>query len=98
MSKPTVATLKSFIAKNRANLFVQQKSFFSGMHDCVMQNEHVAFVPATATNGYNGHKNTLGINGVWVVGRDAISPFEGEGFKGYSVYNCCGSFVLAVRA
>ena len=95
MSKPTVATLKSFIAKNRANLFVQQKSAFDGMHDCVMQNQHAGFTPATASDGY---KNTLGVNGVWVVGRDSISPFEAQGFRGYSVYNCCGSFVLAVRA
>ena len=95
MSKPTVATLKSFIAKNRANLFIKEKSCFDGMHDCVMQNEHASFKPATPSNGY---KNTLGINGVWVVGRDAISPFEAQGFRGYSVYNCTGSFVLAVRA
>ena len=81
--------------QNRANLFVKEKSRFDGMHDCVMQRENAGFVAATASDGY---KPTLGVNGVWVVGGDWITPFDSEGFRGYSVSNCCGSFVLAVRA
>jgi len=95
MSKPTVATLKSFIAKNRANLFIKQKSQFDGMCDGVVYDVNAGFVAATASDGY---KHTLGVNGVWVVGGDWITPFDSEGFRGYSVSNCCGSFVLAVRA
>jgi len=96
MTKPTVATLKSFIRKNRANLFIKHKSQFDGMCDGVVYDPNAAFKPALTVSSCI--KNTLGIHGVWVVGRDLISAFEADGFKGYDVYNCTGSFVLAVRA
>lgn len=96
MSKPTLATLKSFIAKNRANLFIKQKSCFDGMCDGVVYDETASFKPARPSASHM--KNTLGIDGAWVVGRDLISLYEANGFKGYDVYNCTGSFVLAVRA
>jgi hypothetical protein len=98
MSKPTVATLKSFIAKNRSNLFIEQKSHFDGMCDGVVYDVNAGFKPARKSASHM--KNTLGIEGAWVVGRgrDLISSFEADGFKGYDVCNCTGSFVLAVRA
>jgi hypothetical protein len=96
MSKPTLATLKSFIAKNRANLFIKQKSCFDGMCDGVVYDENASFKPARPSASHM--KNTLSIDGAWVVGRDLISMYEANGFKGYDVYNCTGSFVLAVRA
>ena len=96
MSKPTVATLKSFIAKNRDNLFIKQKSRFDGMCDGVVYDVNAGFKAALPSTSHM--KNTLGIKGAWVVGRDLISAYEANGFKGYDVYNCTGSFVLAVRA
>lgn len=94
MKKPTLATLKSFINKNRPNLHVAVKSTFDGMTDCCEQRSG-KFSPATQSDGY---KNTLGINGVWVVGSDWIKPFDEDGFIGYVVSNCCGHFVVAVPA
>ena len=96
MSKPTAATLKSFIAKNRANLFIKQKSRFDGMCDGVVYDVNAGFKPARPSVSHM--KNTLGIEGAWVVGRDLISAYTADGFTGYDVYNCTGSFVLAVRA
>ena len=95
MSKPTLATLKSFIRKNRKNLFVEVQSTFDGMTDCVEHDYNSNFVRATDSNGY---KNNLGINDVWVVGGDRISAYNKNGFIGYHIYNCCGSFNLAVPA
>lgn len=44
-------------------------------------------------------ENTLGYQGIWLVGssRDHFSPYEDENFTGFEVYNCCGSFVVAVK-
>lgn len=98
MSKPTLATLKSFIAKNRANLFIKQKSRFDGMCDGVVYDVNAGFKPARINTNTSHMKNTLGVDGAWVVGRDLISAYEADGFKGYDVYNCTGSFVLAIRA
>ena len=96
MKKPTLATLKSFIAKNRPNLHIDVKSAFDGMTDCIEQNANSQFKLASKSDGY---KNTLGINGVWVVfGGDFIRPFSENGFTGYSVSNCCGKFVVAIPA
>ena len=95
MKKPTLATLKSFINKNQSNLCINVQSVFDGMIDGVQQYTNSRFVPATKSDGY---KNTLGINGVWVVGGDYIRPFEENGFTGYTVSNCCGSFVVAIPA
>ena len=95
MKKATLATLKSFIKNNRPNLHVSVTSAFDGMYDCCMPGAK-RFVPATDSDGY---KNTLGINGVWVVfGGDCVKPFEQDGFTGFEVYNCCGSFKVAIPA
>jgi hypothetical protein len=97
--KPTKATLKSFIKKNRAKLLINVKSTFEGMTDCV-QDRHDGFSPITAHEYKHDEKNpnTLGIAGVWLVGhsRDYIDPFTSDGLDGFAVSNCCGSFVVAV--
>lgn len=95
--KATRATLKSFINKNKDNLLVSIKSSFDGMVDCVMSSGDKAFYPA---NVGEFEKHTYGVKGVWIVGggRDYITPFESNGLKGYDVYNCCGSFAVAVKA
>lgn len=96
-TKPTLATLKSFIRKNREALLVRRESKFDGMTDSVEQTGHKLFTPAVdALPGCI--ENTLGIEGVWVVrgSNDRISRFEDGQLEGFSVYNCCGSFTVAV--
>lgn len=104
--KPTLATLKAFIRKNRSNLQIMCKSSFDCMTDCVEQNDNAAFRPIKPYDDIHGvfkindmEKNTLGIAGVWLVGssRDYIKEYSKDGMFGYEVYNCCGSFVLALN-
>lgn len=97
MSKPTRATLKSFIRKNKDNMFVSEKSRFDGMVDCVMPTSNNGFSKAIEAEHF--HENNIGIQGVWCVGggRDYITPYEKDGFKGFDVYNCCGHFIVAVK-
>lgn len=94
--KITLATIKSFIKNNQGNLFIQVKSDFDGMTDCV-QSVKGDFVPVT---GYNpDDKNTLGLNGAWFVGssRDYFSPYCDATYEGYHIYNCCGSWNIATK-
>jgi hypothetical protein len=99
--KITLATVKSFMRKNAANLFVKTKSEFDGMVDCVMQNEGATF-RACGNMFRENNQNTFGLPGVWFVGsggsRQWCYAFNAEGFEGFSVSNCCGSFVVAVPA
>jgi hypothetical protein len=46
------------------------------------------------------NENTLGYDGVWLVNgsRNNFAEFADNGFRGIEVYNCCGSFVVAVKA
>ncbi len=95
MKKATIATLKSFIRKNREHLLIKEHSRFDGMYDCVMQNENAGFSPITETDF---HQNNLGIAGVWIVHGSGnwVRPFSEGGLQGYNVYNCCGEFTVAV--
>lgn len=96
MKKITVATLKSFIKKNKSNLLIKVKSTFDGMQDCVVATGN-GFSKASATVGFLD--NTLGINGVWIVrgSRDHVQPYSDDAVEGLEVYNCCGSFIVAVE-
>lgn len=42
----------------------------------------------------------MGIKGAWFVlrGRDYFERIGDQGFTGFHVYNCCGSFDIAIRA
>jgi hypothetical protein len=68
----TLATVKSFIKKNIDNLYINKKSSFDGMTDCV---ERLAggFGKAVRTTEHVEHTN--GIKGAWFVGssRDYFS-------------------------
>lgn len=94
-TKVTLATIKSFIRKNRSSLFISCKSSFDGMTDCVESCPNPEFVPAQDCD-YT--KYTLGIKGAWFVGgsRNYFKIFETNELTGYTINNCCGSFVLAV--
>ncbi len=105
MKKPTLATLKSFIRKNEANLFIKCSSSFDGMTDCVQNNPNAAYRPIKKlertgpfVREHTSFDNTLGFNGIWLVGgsRDYIKVVCEEGFTGFEVYNCCGSFTVAI--
>lgn len=96
MKRITKATFKSFVKKNRANLYVKVKSSFDGMTDCVQQ-LNGGFAPAK--EAVYTHENNLGIGGVWLVNgsRDYFREVTQDGFTGIEVYNCCGTFVVAVK-
>jgi hypothetical protein len=106
--KITVATVKSFIKKNRSRLMVEVKSSFDGMQDMVTRCEG-GFREATPrtywsqdARGYvavsEDCKYSLGILGVYFVGgsRDSCSRFETETLVGFEVSNCCGTWKVAI--
>ena len=97
MSKTTIATLKRFIKKNKSNLFIKKKSSFDGMTDCVEAIQGAQFVPVTATESQLD--STLGIRGVWIVSSSGnmVERYENERFTGLEVYNCCGTFIVAIE-
>ena len=41
----------------------------------------------------------FGYQNAYFVGssRDYFQPYDLDGFKGYEIYNCVGSFILAVK-
>ncbi|HNV97518.1 MAG TPA: hypothetical protein PKL13_04435 [bacterium] len=94
--KITLATLKKFIRENKQNLFLKRKSDFSGMTDGI-EIIREDFSPITLTD--SNLENTLGIQGVWVVGgsRNYFTPFVEGNYVGIDVYNCCGSFLLTTK-
>lgn len=98
MSKITKATFKSFLRKNEGNVYILTKSHFDGMCDGVVSTGEKEFSPLLKTD--NAHNNNLGYHGVWLVGgsRDYFFEYEENGFKGIGVSNCCGRFVVAVKA
>lgn len=99
-----MATVKSFVKKNRENLLINLKSSFDGMIDGLSYINN-GFVKAEKENR-EGHaftsndlqKHTLGIRGAWFVGssRDYITPFQDGNLIGFEIYNSCGHFYLAV--
>ena len=99
MSKPTLATVKAFIRKNRAALMISTETRFDGMTDGCERCADRSFTPALTPEEGRNHSNTLGIQGAWFVfgSRDSIEAFDDGTFAGYKIYNCCGSFRLAVR-
>lgn len=95
--KITLATLKSFVRKNSGKLHINVKSAFDGMTDCC-ESQQGGFQPAQPTE--RNVSNTLGILGAWIVrgSRDYFHTYNDGTFKGIEVYNCCGKFILAVKA
>lgn len=97
MAKITLATVKSFIDKNRAGLLVLQESSFDGMTDCVQQTGVKTFAPAKPSF-HSPCKNDMGMAGVWFVfgSHDYFTAHDDGLVFGYRVYNCCGSFTVGV--
>ena len=96
MKKITKATVKSFIKKNSGKIYVKVKSSFSGMTDAIERIEDDFDLAQESTRNLD---HTLGIEDAWFVGhsRDYFTPYEDEKYNGYYIYNCCGSFVLAIQ-
>ena len=99
--KITLSTVKSFIKKNRENLFINVKSSFDGMTDGVEQ-LHKGFIKAKAdkTISINSdyYNRTQGIEGAWFVGgsRDYFTAFDKDNLTGYEISNSCGTFILSI--
>ncbi len=96
--KITKATFKSFVKKAGTSLLIKQKSSFDGMVDGVVSNPNASFGQAVGAELF--HENNLGIQGVWLVGgsRNYFNAYEKDGIRGIEVWNCCGSFVVGVKA
>ena len=97
-AKPTLASLKSFIRKNRNDLLLKVTSSYSCMIDGCEYYKEATFTPVQNTD--RDAKYTLGISGVWWVAngsRNYITPFDNGEYLGYEVSNCCGNFTLAVK-
>ena len=96
--KVTMATVKSFIKKNRAKLLIKISSRFDGMTDGLEWNKDAQFVPVVET-GRVDCQYSLGLSGVWIVGgsRNWVEAINVPGYVGYSVSNCCGKWTVAVK-
>ena len=79
------------------NLYISCKTSFDGMVDGCTSCSDKGFKPVTMID--SNLSSTLGISGAWFVGgsRNLFNTYEDENFTGIEVYNCCGSFVLAVK-
>ena len=86
--KITLATLKSFI-KNSNELYVEQKSNFNGMIDCVESFSIAKMIPVSK-------EKAIGHDGVWCVGgsRNYFKFEENDKYFGIEVSNCCGHAIL----
>lgn len=94
--KITLATFKAWIRKNPGFL-IMHKSSFDGMIDGISYDSRAEFkAPSSAAFPCD---NNLGYAGIWLVGgsRNSFDAYDKNGFVGIEVYNCCGSFVVAVR-
>ncbi len=94
MKKVTKATFKKFLRENE-NLFVNCKREFDGMTDCC-ESRNAGWRPAGQVDWTDEHR--LGI-GIYLVGygRDYFKLYEQNGYSGFRLYNCCGSWIVARR-
>lgn len=99
MKKITRTTIKSFIKNNFDDLYISTRSRFNGMIDCVDRCHDQSFYKVEREKRERFADYSLGIEGAYFVGnsRDYFSPYEKDGFKGYEILNCVGSFILAVK-
>jgi hypothetical protein len=94
MKKITLATVKKFIKEAKGDLQIRSVSEFDGMCDGV-RNCDGGYSMAILGDGF---ENTLGVVGAWFVfgSRDSFTEIDTPTHTGIHVYNCCGSFDLAV--
>lgn len=97
--KITKATFKGFIRKNQDRLYLNEKWNFDGMVDgCVECHRGFRQAQGEPTS-WNSAENTLGIEGLWLVGGggDSFAAYDDGVFAGIEYYNCCGAGILAVK-
>jgi len=85
--KITKATLKMFIRKNKDNLFLEVKSDFDGMVDCVMPCKSPKRKIDCSNLDFS--KDCWGLD-LSLVGGDKINKIK----NGFEVKNCCGKYFL----
>ena len=99
--KITLATIKSFIRKNRDNLYFKSRSHFDGMVDMVTptNGSWSKAEPSRHSKLHHFHKNTLGVEGAWFVlqSNDYFRKIDDGEFEGYEIFNCCGCFNLGIK-
>ena len=96
MKKITLAGLKSFIRKNKDNLYIKVKSDFDGMVDGIVEVD-MDWKKVEAEKIDFTDKNTIGICGAWLVGesRDRIQiTDDGETI---TVGNYCGNWEICKK-
>ena len=93
--KITKSTVKSFINKNRKNLYIHTKSRFDGMTDGI---ESLRGGMAKAKESKEYLEHTMGIEGAWFTtsSKNYVYEYESPTMIGYEVSNCCGRFVVAI--
>ena len=93
--KITKTTVKSFINKNRKDLYINTKSRFDGMTDGI-ESLNGGMAKAKETQDYLEH--TMGIEGAWFTtsSKNYVYEYESPIMVGYEVSNCCGRFVVAI--
>lgn len=99
---PTLATVKAWLRKNTKSFQVKETSRFDGMVDMVTSHENPEWVEINNLQINLKEKGTMELNlipGVWFVGggRDWICNYNKDGYTGFAVNNCCGSFIMAVK-
>ena len=89
----TKATLKSFLKKYQDSIYINETSSFNGSVDMV----------TSIDNGFqkvefnlDNHKNTLGYQGIWIVGKDWYNAYDDGKYVGIEYNNCCGSAIVAI--
>lgn len=86
--KVTRATFKSFLKANAGKIWVSVRD----AHNREITDKSW-FQKATESMP----ERTFGIQGVWLVGgSDWFTAWEGEGYKGIKVSNCCYTFIVGV--
>lgn len=96
MQKITIATVKSFVRKNKNNLFIKVKSRFDGMTDGVEPVE-MDWEKVNPEQIDFDNKNTMGIRGVWFVNGSRDRCYISDEKDLITVYNSCGSWQLCIK-
>ncbi len=94
--KPTRETLTNFINENKDNLYLRrEKSFFGDCHMPEISRDFEKIKPVEGSE-YNKQK-TLGIQGIWLDGKDCFEHFENHTYEGVHFFNIQNSATIAIN-
>jgi hypothetical protein len=93
----TLATIKSFIRKNKENLFIRTTRSYDLIESFSKTSDNLNFRPIESTD--LSIQYTLGIKDVWIAGqgRDGFLAYENDKYIGYDIYNVCHAFNLVIK-